>query len=545
MSRKGFIVRTLALVEVSVVAGSVLLFLSAIVLLDLGTETRQDEFLKMLIYVLGASVLMNGLIFAQLRSVLLLLRLWDQDQVPDASVVQRAQTQALLFPNRLVLQTAAIALGLVVAATFVDVLWSHYQLELVLVNAALAFSFVLGIGFAINIGLRALVHPILARISSPPRASLGRFSVQSQMTLSTVLLVGVILVFVTALIYSYVIKAVDEIVAQERLRWMKETLLPPMREWDEFKWPSYLALRAARDTELFLLDASGEYVQHTPRYDLRFEERQKLSRMTQPQFYKRDYSTLRVVVFPLEQGYVLCQVFQSGASQTQTVRTMVRTLGVGVIIVLVLAVGVSGMTSQSLARTVRDVTVRLEALADQEQTTQYEVVAQTSLDEVGDLVQALNRIQRRAAVFTAQLQSSMRELESASVKQQRLLETMVGLTAPVIPVAPGLVVVVLSGYFDRERAAYIRPNLLKGVTDSRAQVAIIDLTAVAEVSEPLTEQLYRAVKSVGLMGCQVILTGASSDVAWALTQAKKLDVLQTQRDLEDALAFAYRQLAMN
>jgi anti-anti-sigma regulatory factor len=185
-------------------------------------------------------------------------------------------------------------------------------------------------------------------------------------------------------------------------------------------------------------------------------------------------------------------------------------------------------------------------LAKEEPIVQDSAIPQLSLDEVGDLVRAFNHVQRRTRARTEQLRDSVLELESANHRWQALLETMVGLTAPVIPVAKGLAVVLLSGYFDQERASYIGPNMLKGVADARAQVVIVDLTAIAQVSEPLTEQLHRAIRSVALMGCQVILTGASADVAWALTQTSGVQAtLQTRRNLQDGLAYAYDKLALN
>jgi anti-anti-sigma regulatory factor len=225
---------------------------------------------------------------------------------------------------------------------------------------------------------------------------------------------------------------------------------------------------------------------------------------------------------------------------------LTRMVSVFVIVTLAVAVVVGVVTSQSFLRSVGHVTERLQALASEEQLAQHDVIAQTSMDEIGDLVQAYNRIQRQTETHIAQLRDSVLELENANARRQQLLETMVGLTAPVIPVAKGLVVVLLSGYFDQERARHIRPNLLEGIAHTRAQIAIIDLTAIAEVSTPLAEQLHCAVRSVMLMGCQVILTGASADVAWALTKAGGIrPKVQARRSLQDGLSYAYDRLALH
>ena len=60
------------------------------------------------------------------------------------------------------------------------------------------------------------------------------------------------------------------------------------------------------------------------------------------------------------------------------------------------------------------------------------------------------------------------------------------------------------------------------------------------------DEVHRAVRAVALMGCQVVLTGASADVAWALTQAGGIQAaMQTRRNLQDGLAYAYDKLALN
>ena len=547
MSRKGFIARVYVLIQLSIVLGSVLLYVSTVLLLDLGPATRREELLKFTIYVVAATVLLTLLVFWQLRPVLSLLRLWDRGQDPQPSILQDAQACALVVPNRLIVELAAFALLLVGVTICIDMVVSGYQLESVLINAVLTAAFVLGIGFAVNVGLRVFLHAVLARIVVSPRSTLRRFSVQGQITLAVTLLTTIVLVFASAFIYAYVFKAIDESVGSERIHWLETVLLAPLNELDKGEWSDYLALQPIKDGVLFLLDPQAEYEGPIPsEYALEAHERQMLVQVRAPWFYKRDYSTLRAIVVPIQDGYVLGQAYESQASKTWTAQMMTRILGGFVVVFLFLSVVVGGITSHNLVRSVRHVTDRLESLAKEDRDVQYSAIAQLSLDEIGDLIRALNHVQRQTEARTAQLHGSVLELERANDRRQQLLETMVGLTAPVIPVAKGLAIVLLSGYFDRERANYIRPNMLKGVADMRARVVIVDLTAIAQVSESLTEQLHRAVRSVALMGCQVVLTGASADVAWALMQAGGLPAtLQTRRNLQDGLAYAYAMLASN
>jgi anti-anti-sigma regulatory factor len=240
----------------------------------------------------------------------------------------------------------------------------------------------------------------------------------------------------------------------------------------------------------------------------------------------------------LTYSFVLRSVQEVVASE------VVPAIGFFVLGTLVFAVFVGVLSGVNLSREVRGVTKRLDSLADQDMTLQHGTISQTSLDEVGDLVQAFNHVRLRTDEYTALLRDSVSDLEAANEQRQRLLETLAGSTASVIPVAKGVAIVPLSGYFDGERASHIRSNLLAGIVRERARIVVIDLTGIVEVTEVLVEQLTLAARSAALMGCEVVLTGIGADLAWTLVQADSdLEALTTYRDLEDGLAFAYARMA--
>ncbi|MBN1937788.1 MAG: hypothetical protein JW934_24230 [Anaerolineae bacterium] len=544
MSRRRFVARVVALISVSSMLGVVFLLLSVYVLLDLGPETRRAELVKTLVYALVSVVVLNALVLVQLHGVLCLLRVWDRGQTPDEHVLQRAQQQALIFPNRLIAELAAIAVVLAVISVYVDVAFSGYQLVPVLINVALTSVFLLGIGFAIDIGLRVLLHPILVRIPLPPLPAWGRFSVGMRIVMILLLVVSIVAVAAGAFAYSYVIKSVDEFAGQELAYRLEQVVVPALRtsRFLQIDLEAY----ARSGEEFFILNRAARYVEWAPARDLSDYEKRLFAQAQSPVLYKRDYSSLCVVAVSIDKERVLGLVYDSPAMRSASAQAAFRIYIVLAVISLGFTAIIGLAASRDLVRTLNYVTQRMETLVEQADVSQISPVSHTSLDEIGDLVRAFNHIQQRTVAYTGQLQTSVQALETASLSRQQLLDTMVGLTAPVIPVAQGLAVVLLSGYFDEERAAHIRPNLLRGVARARAQMAIVDLTAVAQVSAPLTEQLSVAIRSVMLMGCQVVLTGVGPDLAWTLSQAgTELDDLPTRRNLEDGLMYAYDQLSMN
>lgn len=541
MSSRRFVAQVITLISVNCLVGAALLQTGACVLLDLGPQTRWAELIKIAVYVLVCIAGLNALVLAQLRGVLRLLRTWDRGQMAGEEVLRRAQQQALTFPDRFSGQVFLLAWVVVATSVYVDVKLSGYQLAPVLINGVLTIALLLAVGFVINVGLRSFLHTILVRIPLLPLPGWKSFSVGRRITLVVLLTVSIALISAGAFVYSYVIKGMDELAAQERLDRLETAVVPALLESDLDELAAY----ARPGEELFLLTRSARYLEHPPTRLLTDYEMQLLAQAQSPLRYKRDYSSLRLVAFPVDHERVLGLVYDSPAMQSGTIREARRVYLVLALVVLVFATVVGTRLGHDLLRTLGYVTERMEALADQTQTSET-ILAHPSLDEMGELVGAFNRVQQRTAEYTAQLQASVEALEQANAQRQRLVDTMVGLTAPVIPVRQGVAVVLLSGYFDEERAAYIRPNLVQGVTQARARVVIVDLTAVAQVSTPLIAQLGAAVRTLLLMGCQVVLTGAGPELAWALSLVGgELINLPARRRLEDGLDFAYNQLGVN
>ncbi len=544
MSSRRAAAHIVVLITLSIVIGATFLLLSTYALLGLGPQTRHTELIKVLVYVLVSTVALNVLVFVRLRRVMRLLRAWDAGEMPDDHVLQQAQRQALIFPNRLIVELAGFTVILAVVAVYVDVTFSGYEIIPVLINAALTSALLIGIGFAINIGLRVLLQPVLIRIPLPPPPTWGRFSMGLRVALILVLVVLIVVTAAGAFAYSYVIKSVDELTEQELFHRLEHIIIPTLGPTRILL--SDLEAFARAEESFFVLNRMAQYVEWTPAYDLMVYEKQLLAQAEEPLLYKRDYSSFRVVAVPIDRARVLCLAFYSQAMQTRAARSALRVYSMLAGAALIFAAIIGLVMNRDLVRTLGYVTRRIDALAEQADISVFSPMSYTSLDEVGELVRAFNRIQERTAVYTDQLQSSVEAMEAADVKRQQLLDTMVGLTAPVIPVAEGVAVALLSGYFDAERAVHIRPNLLGGIAQFRTRLVIVDLTAVAEVSAPLTEQLSAAVRSVRLMGCQVVLTGVGPSLAWALSQTGgELNNLPTRRSLEEGLAYAYHRLSMN
>jgi len=126
----------------------------------------------------------------------------------------------------------------------------------------------------------------------------------------------------------------------------------------------------------------------------------------------------------------------------------------------------------------------------------------------------------------------------------RQADALKQLGAPVLSVWKGVLALPLMGHLDAQRADRILEVLLSAVTQSRARVAVIDLTGVDVVDSDTAGHLIRLVQAVALLGADCVLSGISPSVAQLFVdQGVDLTGVRAFSTLENALAYAMRRTA--
>ncbi len=133
------------------------------------------------------------------------------------------------------------------------------------------------------------------------------------------------------------------------------------------------------------------------------------------------------------------------------------------------------------------------------------------------------------------LRQSMQLEETLRAQNAALAE----LSTPLIPISDEVTVMPLIGAVDSRRAQQVVETLLQGIAESRARVAILDITGVPVVDTQVANALIRAAQSVKLLGAQVILTGIRPEVAQTLVGlGADLSAITTRSSLQSGIAFA-------
>lgn len=155
------------------------------------------------------------------------------------------------------------------------------------------------------------------------------------------------------------------------------------------------------------------------------------------------------------------------------------------------------------------------------------VSASPELDAAGTPVRAICTF----ADITAQ-----KRAESLIREQKDLLER---LSSPIIPIAPGVVVLPLIGQFDAGRGDGVLDAVLTGVASHRARVVILDVTGVSSAQAQFAESLVKITRAVRLLGARLVVTGVTPEIARTLVGlGVDLEGLVTRGTLQDGVAFA-------
>jgi rsbT co-antagonist protein RsbR len=167
----------------------------------------------------------------------------------------------------------------------------------------------------------------------------------------------------------------------------------------------------------------------------------------------------------------------------------------------------------------------------------HELIA---LEQADRLEQAVH-LGEQAEVDLKRERDSLQEIVA---QQQRLIDTIKQLSAPLLPVHDGILVMALIGHIDSVRSAQIMEALLTGVQQYQADTVIVDITGVPMVDTAIANHLIQAARAVSLLGAQCVLVGVSPEVAQTVVQlGVDLSQLVLRSSLQDGIVYATAQRA--
>ena len=137
-------------------------------------------------------------------------------------------------------------------------------------------------------------------------------------------------------------------------------------------------------------------------------------------------------------------------------------------------------------------------------------------------------------------QQSLQERLQIIEEQNRAIRAM---SAPIIEVWQGVLVVPIVGQLDTDRAGIMIESLLTAVSQRSAEYAILDFTAVEVIDTATADHVLRMVHALRLLGTQGLVSGIRPPVAQALVSlGVDLKSVLTVASLHAALRLCMRKI---
>ncbi|HYZ00267.1 MAG TPA: PAS domain S-box protein [Candidatus Binatia bacterium] len=135
-----------------------------------------------------------------------------------------------------------------------------------------------------------------------------------------------------------------------------------------------------------------------------------------------------------------------------------------------------------------------------------------------------------------------RDITERRDNEQRLRrqsEEILELSTPVIQVWDKVLALPIIGTLDSGRAARLTEGLLQRISESQAEVVILDVSGVPTIDTQVAQHLLRTVQAATLMGAESILSGVRPETAQSIVQlGVELGDLRARNTFRDALHLA-------
>ncbi len=158
-----------------------------------------------------------------------------------------------------------------------------------------------------------------------------------------------------------------------------------------------------------------------------------------------------------------------------------------------------------------------------------------------DFVFSIARDVSESQELIAELKSKNAALELARERDRSQRQLIRSLSAPILQVWRGVVVLPLIGTLDEERITSVTDRLLHEIAERSVRFAIIDITGVPVADRTSAALLIRIAQTARLMGARSILTGANPEVAVTLSEFDLPGITPAQT-LEEGLKIALQSL---
>lgn len=163
----------------------------------------------------------------------------------------------------------------------------------------------------------------------------------------------------------------------------------------------------------------------------------------------------------------------------------------------------------------------------------------SSVIDITDRKEHARELEERASHARAEADQKTQLLEELDGKLdliQHQHQQILDLSAPVLDLWQGVLVLPVIGTFTPERAATVTERLLESVVQRRARFVLLDMTSARDLETGSADYIVRMIRAVRLLGGETLLTGLSPVAARTMGE-RGLDLsgVRAVRSLAEAL----------
>ena len=145
--------------------------------------------------------------------------------------------------------------------------------------------------------------------------------------------------------------------------------------------------------------------------------------------------------------------------------------------------------------------------------------------------------------MVARVVLTQHSLEEAIARQAMLITAIAELSTPVLPLIDGVLLLPVVGSIDSRRISEMSEGLLQAIEQSKARIALIDITGVPVVDTQVAAALIGLARASALMGCRAIMVGIRPEIAHSLVGlGASLEEIATRASLADGLLEALKSV---
>lgn len=98
-------------------------------------------------------------------------------------------------------------------------------------------------------------------------------------------------------------------------------------------------------------------------------------------------------------------------------------------------------------------------------------------------------------------------------------EELIKLSAPIVPIQDDIVIIPLIGYMDEHNVNHIVDNVIPRVAEMEVNHVIADFSGALTIDSQMVQLLQQLVRTLSLMGVEVIITGLRPDLVQTIVKA--------------------------